>query len=165
MNISDPAFHLETRVPLPQDRVHLWTSPRRPPAERRWEQMLSTDERSLAARFHFPRDRQFFTATRAMLRMMGGFLDSSPSELVLEYSEKEKHRCIRLPRQISWSSTCRTRDPPPSSPSRGGTAPPCRTFSLPSGITASFDARPERSPTSRRTGRACRFHFTNLTSP
>jgi 4'-phosphopantetheinyl transferase len=93
MNISDTAFRLETRIPLPQDEVHLWQIDLASvaPAEQRWEQILSTDERSRAARFHFARDRQFFTATRAILRMiLGSYLDSSPSELVIQYSEKEK---------------------------------------------------------------------------
>jgi len=93
MNISDTTFQLETRIALPEDEVQLWQIDLASvaPAERRWEQILSADERSRAARFHFARDRQFFTATRAILRMiLGSYLDSNPSELVLQYSEKEK---------------------------------------------------------------------------
>jgi 4'-phosphopantetheinyl transferase len=99
MKISDAAFHLETRIALPEDEVHLWQIELATvaPAEQRWKQILSEDERSRAARFHFSQDRQYFTATRALLRMiLGSYLDSNPSELVFQYSEKEKpslHPC------------------------------------------------------------------------
>ena len=93
MNISDGAFQLETRIALPQDEVHLWRIDLASVAstEQRWEQILAADERSRAARFHFSRDRQYFTATRAWLRMiLGSYLGASPSELAFRYSEKEK---------------------------------------------------------------------------
>jgi 4'-phosphopantetheinyl transferase len=93
MNISDAAFRLEARIELPEDEVHLWRVDLATVAkgEQRWEQILSADERARAARFHFPRDRQYFTATRALLRtLLGSYLDSDPAELVFRYSEKEK---------------------------------------------------------------------------
>ena len=64
MNISDAAFRLETQITLPEDEVHLWRVDlaTAAPAEQRWEQILSADERARAARFHFSRDRQYFTA-------------------------------------------------------------------------------------------------------
>jgi 4'-phosphopantetheinyl transferase len=93
MNISDAAFRLEARIELPEDEVHLWRVdlPTVAKGEQRWEQILSADERARAARFHFSRDRQFFTATRALLRtILGSYLDSDPAELVFRYSENEK---------------------------------------------------------------------------
>jgi 4'-phosphopantetheinyl transferase len=93
MNISDAAFRLEARLELPEDEVHLWRVDLATVAkgEQRWEQILSADERARAARFHFPRDRQYFTATRALLRtILGSYLDSNPAEILFRYSEKEK---------------------------------------------------------------------------
>lgn len=93
MNISDAAFQLETRIPLLEDEVHLWRVDlaTAAPAEQRWEQILSADERARAARFHFPRDRQYFTAARALLRtILARYAASDPRELVFGYSEKGK---------------------------------------------------------------------------
>lgn len=93
MNISDAAFQLETRIALPKDEVHLWQVDLAivSKGERIWEQILSADERARAARFHFSKDRQYFTATRALLRtILGSYVDSDPTELVLCYSDKEK---------------------------------------------------------------------------
>jgi 4'-phosphopantetheinyl transferase len=93
MNISDPAFRLETQITLPADEVHLWRVDLANVAkgEQKWEQILSADERARAARFHFSRDRQYFTATRALLRtILGGYLDSNPKALRFQYSGKEK---------------------------------------------------------------------------
>ena len=60
-------------------------------AEKRWQEILSPDERTRAARFHFERDRQHFTATRALLRtLLGSYVGSEPADLVFRYSEKEK---------------------------------------------------------------------------
>jgi 4'-phosphopantetheinyl transferase len=93
MNISDAAFQIETRLDLPEDEVHLWQVDLAIVAkgEPRWEKILSADERARAARFHFSQDRQYFTATRALLRMLlGSYVDSDPMELVFSYSDKEK---------------------------------------------------------------------------
>ena len=93
MNISDAAFQIEPRMALPEDEVHLWLVDLASVAagEKRWEQLLSSDERARAARFHFSKDRQYFTATRALLRtILGSYVDSDPTELVFRYSEKEK---------------------------------------------------------------------------
>jgi 4'-phosphopantetheinyl transferase len=70
MNISDAAFQLEAQIPLPDNEVHLWRVDlvAVATAEQRWEQILSADERARAARFHFSWDRQYFAATRALLR-------------------------------------------------------------------------------------------------
>jgi 4'-phosphopantetheinyl transferase len=93
MNISDAAFQIEARIALPEDEVHLWQVNLAvvAKAEQRWEGILSADERVRAARFHFAQDRQYFTATRALLRMiLGSYVDSDPKKLVFRYSEKEK---------------------------------------------------------------------------
>jgi 4'-phosphopantetheinyl transferase len=96
MNISDAGFRLETRNELAADEVHLWRVDLAAvaQAEQRWKQILSADERARAARFHFPRDRQYFTAARAVLRMvLGTYADCDPKELVFRYSDKEKPSC------------------------------------------------------------------------
>lgn len=93
MNISDAAFRLETRIALPEDEVHLWRVDLATVAkgEQRWEQVLSAEERARAARFHFSQDRQYFTATRALLRtILASYAASDPTELVFRYSEKDK---------------------------------------------------------------------------
>jgi|ERR1017187_8028560 hypothetical protein len=94
MNISDAAFQPETRIPLPEDEVHLWRVDLATVAkgEQRWEQILSADERApRAARFHFPQDHQYFTATRAVLRtILASYAASDPKELVFRYSDKEQ---------------------------------------------------------------------------
>lgn len=93
MNICDAAFRLETPDVLREDEVHLWRVELASVAkgEQRWEQILSADERARAARFHFPRDRQYFTATRAMLRtILAGYTASDPKDLVLRYSDNGK---------------------------------------------------------------------------
>lgn len=93
LNISDAAFRLETPIALPADEVHVWRVDlsQVASAEQRWEPMLSADERTRAARFHFTKDRQRYTATRALLRMiLGGYVDSDPKELVFRYSKNGK---------------------------------------------------------------------------
>jgi len=92
-DISDPAFQLDGRLALPEDEVHLWRIDLAAVAEgeQRWQQILSADERVRAERFHSSRDRQSFTATRALLRtILGGYLGSDPGQLIFRYSEKDK---------------------------------------------------------------------------
>lgn len=51
----------------------------------------SLEERTRAARFHSYRDREYFTATRALLRtILASHLGSDPASLLFRYSEKEK---------------------------------------------------------------------------
>ncbi|HEX4783495.1 MAG TPA: 4'-phosphopantetheinyl transferase superfamily protein [Candidatus Sulfotelmatobacter sp.] len=93
LNISDAAFRLETPIALPADEVHVWRVElaQVAPVEQRWEPILSADERTRAARFHFTKDRQRYTATRALLRMiLGGYVNSDPKELVFRYSKNGK---------------------------------------------------------------------------
>jgi 4'-phosphopantetheinyl transferase len=108
MNISDAGFRLETRIALPGNEVHLWRVDLAAvaKAEARWEQILSADERARAARFHFARDRQYFTATRAVLRViLASYADSDPKELVFRYSDKEKPSLNPAPcgRQVEFN--------------------------------------------------------------
>jgi len=93
MKISDPAFQPDAALVLPQDEVHLWRIDLDAvaTAEQRWQQMLSQDEPARAARFHFTRDRQNFTATRACLRIiLARYLGSEPAALKFRYAEKAK---------------------------------------------------------------------------
>jgi 4'-phosphopantetheinyl transferase len=93
MNISDPDFRLEPRLALPDDEVHLWRVDLTAVAgeEERWQQILSSDERARAARFHFSADRRSFTATRAILRtILASYVGSDPAGLSFRYSEKHK---------------------------------------------------------------------------
>ena len=52
MNISDPEFHLQTALTLPENEVHLWRLDVEPLAvsEDRWQQLLSADEQVRASR-------------------------------------------------------------------------------------------------------------------
>jgi 4'-phosphopantetheinyl transferase len=93
MNISDAAFQLETQIVLPENEVHLWRIDLASVAssEERWKEFLTEEERSRAARFHFSRDRQHFTATRALLRIvLAGYANSNPAKLQLEYASNGK---------------------------------------------------------------------------
>lgn len=97
MNISDAAFRMETPTVLPDDEVHLWHVDLAAVAEgeQRWVEMLSEDERTRAARFHFERDRQHFTATRALLRIiLASYVEADPKALRFRYSDKEKPSLI-----------------------------------------------------------------------
>jgi 4'-phosphopantetheinyl transferase len=93
MHISDPGFQTQPEMILPGDEVHLWSIDLAAVAtgEARWQQILSPDERSRAGRFHSPRDRQYFTATRALLRtLLGGYLACNPQALTFRYTEQNK---------------------------------------------------------------------------
>lgn len=93
MHISHPDFHIGTSLTLPDDEVHLWRIDLSAvaPAEKRWQEILSPDERTRAARFHFERDRQHFTATRGLLRtILANYVGAGPADLVFRYSEKDK---------------------------------------------------------------------------
>lgn len=93
LNISNAAFQVEAPIALPADEVHVWRVELAhvATAKQRWEPILSADERTRAARFHFLRDRQRYTATRALLRMLlSGYLGLNPQELVFSYSKSGK---------------------------------------------------------------------------
>ena len=93
MNIADPGFELREQIQLPENEVHLWRVDLASvaPSEHKWRRILSEDERVRAARFRFPRDRQNFTATRALLRtILGGYTACDPKQLLFRYSDKDK---------------------------------------------------------------------------
>jgi 4'-phosphopantetheinyl transferase len=93
MNITDSRFQIKVPLALPPDEVHLWRADLEAVAadESRWQRVLSSDESDRAARFHFPRDRQRFVASRAVLRaILAGYLATDPKGLSFSYSQKEK---------------------------------------------------------------------------
>jgi len=93
MNISDPAFHLEAPLTLPENEVQLWRLGLESLAggENRWQQLLSADERARARRFLVLRVRQHFMATRALLRiLLAGYLETNPKQVTFRHSAKQK---------------------------------------------------------------------------
>jgi len=92
MNITDAGFQIESPLPLPEDEVHLWRVDLEAIGadESRWQRVLSSDELTRAARFHFSRDRQRFVASRALLRtILASYLATDPTGLSFSYSKKE----------------------------------------------------------------------------
>jgi 4'-phosphopantetheinyl transferase len=93
MNITDPGFKVDAPLALPEDEVQLWRVDLEAirSDESRWQRLLSTDERKRASRFHFPRDRQCFVASRALLRtILAAYLNADPNNLSFFYSNQEK---------------------------------------------------------------------------
>lgn len=91
--IADRNFEAGHQLSLAENEVHLWGIDLDvvAPGEARWRTVLSPDELARADRFHFARDRQHFTATRALLRMiLGGYLGCVPARLTFVYSDKGK---------------------------------------------------------------------------
>jgi 4'-phosphopantetheinyl transferase len=89
--IADSNFAAGHPLSLADNEVHLWGIDLDGVAtgETRWRTVLSPDELARADRFHFARDRQNFTATRALLRMvLGDYLRCDPSKLTFLYSDK-----------------------------------------------------------------------------
>jgi 4'-phosphopantetheinyl transferase len=75
-----------------------------------WESTLSEDEHQCASRFRFPRDRNRYSATRALLRiLLAAYLDSDPEALRFRYTEHGKpalggvHENSRLMFNVSHS--------------------------------------------------------------
>ncbi len=93
MNITDSNFQIDATLALPKDEVQLWRVDLEAIRgdETRWQGVLSPDEKTRAARFHFHRDRQLYVASRAMLRtILAAYLTSNPADLSFSYSQKEK---------------------------------------------------------------------------
>jgi 4'-phosphopantetheinyl transferase len=98
MNVLSAGPGIEAPGNLPENEVHLWRLDLAAAAasEERWRQVLSPDERARAGRFRFARDRQSFTATRAVLRIiLGGYGAGDPGTLVFEYGDKDKPSLAR----------------------------------------------------------------------
>jgi len=92
MNITDAGFRI-AQVELAEDEVQLWRVDLEAirSNEFRWQELLSSDEITRAARFHFADDRQRFVASRAWLRtILAAFLVAEPSELNFSYSKNQK---------------------------------------------------------------------------
>lgn len=93
MNIADGNFHLDRRLTLLDDEVHLWRADLEAlrGEESPWENLLSSKEKERAARFRSNLDQHRYSTTRGLLRkILAGYLDADPSTLSFSYSEKEK---------------------------------------------------------------------------
>jgi 4'-phosphopantetheinyl transferase len=93
MDITHSEFQIAKALALREDEVQLWRVDLEAigAEESRWRTILSADELTRASRFHFPRDRQFFIASRALLRkILAGYLETEPSAVSFAYSEKQK---------------------------------------------------------------------------
>src|SRR5271167_91390 len=93
MNITDPGFQPEAPLSIPEDEVQLWRIDLEALGadESRWRKTLSSDELERASRFHFPRDRQRFAASRSLLRiLLADYLATDPAAVSFSYSEKGK---------------------------------------------------------------------------
>ena len=93
MNITDFGFQPEAPLSIPEDEVQLWRIDLEALGadESRWRKTLSSDELDRASRFHFPRDRQRFAASRSLLRiLLAGYLATDPAAVSFSYSEKGK---------------------------------------------------------------------------
>lgn len=105
-------FETGRQLSLSENEVHLWGIDLDvvAPSESRWRSVLAQDELARADRFHFARDRQYFTATRALLRMvLGSYLGCDPSTLSFVYTDKGRpllgvtHSAIPLQFNVSHS--------------------------------------------------------------
>ena len=90
---SSPPKKLELR----ENELHVWRANLNPAPEvlERLALTLANGEKARAARFHFARDRDHFTACRGILReLLGGYLGSSPASIEFSYGEfgKPAHR-------------------------------------------------------------------------
>jgi 4'-phosphopantetheinyl transferase len=86
--------------------IHIWEFPSEVPESRPEDiaELLSSDERERAARFHFERDRQRFSGTRARTRIiLGAYLQSDPRELRFKYSAREKPSLASGPGDIRFN--------------------------------------------------------------
>jgi 4'-phosphopantetheinyl transferase len=85
-------------VAAPGEReIHVWEFRSEMPGFTPQEivEILAPDERARAARFHFQRDAQRFSATRARTRaILGAYLQTNPRELRFKYSAREKPSLI-----------------------------------------------------------------------
>jgi 4'-phosphopantetheinyl transferase len=93
MNITDSGFQVKGPLSLPGDEVQLWRIDLEAVGddESHWQKTLSPEELERASRFHFPRDRQRFAASRSLLRiLLAGYLATDPAAVSFSYSEKGK---------------------------------------------------------------------------
>ena len=86
-----------TKLELPENELHVWRANLNlaPEVLERLALTLANDEKARAARFHFARDRDHFTACRGILReLLGAYLRHSPASIEFSYGEfgKPAHR-------------------------------------------------------------------------
>jgi 4'-phosphopantetheinyl transferase len=80
---------------LPHGEVHVWQLDLESAPFASIAPLLSEDEQRRAARFHFDRDRDRWTASHGLLRMiLGRYLASSPAALQLEHGPFGKPKLI-----------------------------------------------------------------------
>ena len=83
---SEP--HTPAHLKLSSGDVHIWHASLDCSASsvQKLEQIISEDERTRAARFHFQRDRGRFIVGRGILRsLLGGYLDVEPDQVEFRY--------------------------------------------------------------------------------
>jgi 4'-phosphopantetheinyl transferase len=100
MNIDDVRFEAPAPLSLPENEVHLWRIELDAVAagELRWRGILSSEEQARADRFHFARDRQNFSATRALLRiLLAKYLECGTEDLSFVYGERDKPSLAKHP--------------------------------------------------------------------
>ncbi|MFN2207085.1 MAG: 4'-phosphopantetheinyl transferase family protein, partial [Candidatus Promineifilaceae bacterium] len=81
------------KPPLDENSVHVWCAELDQPQGRveYYGSLLSSDERERAARFHFDRHRNAYTAGRGMLRvLLGRYLTQPPEDIDISYSHYGK---------------------------------------------------------------------------
>ncbi|MEP6570243.1 MAG: 4'-phosphopantetheinyl transferase superfamily protein [Acidobacteriota bacterium] len=79
------------RPELHADEVHVWLADLNNYAADKLKLLLSADELSRAARFHFDKDRNYFIVARGLLRrILATYLDIPAGELRFIYAEKGK---------------------------------------------------------------------------
>lgn len=91
--IADADFDAGATSSLAENEVCLWSIhlDKIAQAEPRWRTLLSKEELTRADRFHFIQDRQTFTATRALLRIiLASYIGCEPAVVTIGYSEKGK---------------------------------------------------------------------------
>jgi 4'-phosphopantetheinyl transferase len=89
---SEIATDLRPRA-LPAEEVHVWYRTLLPdiPNLGSFYDLLSTDERERAGRYHFDRHRNEFILTRATLRiLLAAYLEKSPEQFAFKYSAQGK---------------------------------------------------------------------------
>jgi 4'-phosphopantetheinyl transferase len=85
---------------LTDDQVHVWRIPLNHSSQRTLLalEVLSTDERERAARFHFDKDRDQFVQARSALRfILGKYLNVRPHELEFSYGAQGKPALANVP--------------------------------------------------------------------
>ena len=100
MTMLQPLPEITSSWPPPPDQlalgaaeVHVWRIWLEQPAEivESLRRLLSTDEQSRAARFHFEKDRRNFIVARGGLRkLLGRYLEIAPADLSFTYGDQGK---------------------------------------------------------------------------